>query len=122
MPHLDKYRKISAKTGDYAVVPDDLGKLFTNRGATAAINFTLPPTGGMQVGWWCEFFVVADYNVGILSNGSNDNIVTFNDAAADSLTFATVAKLIGGSARVTWDGTSWLLQQMVGETQTVTIA
>jgi len=124
MPGLnpDTYRTISAKTASYSVRPEDIGKIFTNRGAGGAVTFTLPTVSTIAAGWWCEFFVVADQNVVIASQGSSDNIVTFNDAGADSITISTAGEIIGASVRVIWDGTSWLAQLMVHETQTPTIA
>lgn len=123
MPGLfaDAYRSISAKTADYQLVTADLGKIFTNKGATAAVNFTLPAASGVAAGWWCEFFVVADQNVTITSTPA-DKMVTKGDAAADSIALSTAGELIGGGFRVVSDGDLWYVFIMTEETVTPTIA
>jgi len=118
----DLYHKISAKTSSYAITKMDLGTLFTNRGASGAVTFTLPLTTGLETGWHCRIFAVADQNVVIASYGSSDNIVTFNDAGADSITISTASEIMGAGYELVWDGTGWLAFSFVGETQTVTIA
>lgn len=123
MLHKNLYSNIEAKTASYTIVPGDIGKLFTNRGASGAVTFTLPVVANLTSGWWCEFFVVANQSFVIASNGSADDIVTFNDAGADSVTINTSAERIGFGARYVWDGTGWLAFHNLGaETQTPTIA
>lgn len=113
---------IEAKTANYSVTAADCGKTFTNRGATGAVNFTLPATAEIEAGWWARFFVVADQNVTVTS-ATADTMSVFNDATADSIAFSTVAERIGGGIEVVWDGTSWLTFVSLGaETQTPTIA
>lgn len=114
------YEQIEAKTADYQVKKDDLGKLFTNRGATAAVNFTLPKKAELLAGWNCRFFVVADYGVTVTA-GDADTLVVFNDAAADSIAFSTTSEIIGAGVEVIYDGTGWLCFVTAGETQTPTI-
>lgn len=117
------YSQIVAKTADYQIVPGDIGKLFTNRGASGAVVFTLPVVADLTAGWWCEFFVAANQSFAIASSGSADNITTFNDATADSVTINTSGERIGFGARYVWDGTGWLAFHNLGaETQTPTIA
>lgn len=101
---------IAAKTAAYTVLLSDWGKLFTNRGATASVTFTLPAVTDATAGIWYEFFAVSNYGLIIASGGSSDNIVCRNDATADSVTANTTSLMIGFSARVTWDGTGWLCQ------------
>lgn len=101
---------ISAKTAAYSVLLSDWGKMFTNRGATASVTFTLPAVTSAVAGIWYEFFAVSNYGLVIASNGSSDNIVCRNDATADTVTANTTSLMIGFSARVTWDGTGWLCQ------------
>lgn len=116
------YRNISAKTASYQLLPGDIGTLFTNRGATGAVTFTLPVTADIPTGFWAEFFVVAGQNV-IVATPTVDTGVAFNDAAADSVAFQTAAELIGGGMRCVWDGTGWLYFIHLGsETQTPTVA
>lgn len=116
------YRAFSAKTAAYQIVVDDIGKVFTNRGASGAVTLTLPVTSTIPTGWWCEVFVVADQDVTVASSGSADDIVTFNDAGADSVAFSTSSEKIGAGAMLMWDGTSWLCKLNVNETQTPVIA
>ncbi len=113
------YNKIVAKAASYSIVPADIGTLFTNRGATAAINFTLPTVADLTAGWWCEFYGISATGFAILSAGSSDNIAALNDATADSVTMTTTSRIIGANARVVWDGTSWLIFEGAGATYVV---
>lgn len=111
-------RKVVSKAADYTVLTTDSGTLFT---ATAAANFTLPTAVG-NTGMNFEFFNAADSNMTVTSTPA-DSMITFNDAAADSVAFSTASEKIGGSIRVTSDGTKWLVQTfLAAETQTPTIA
>jgi len=114
-------RTIEAKTAAYSVVfPSDNGKFFTNRGDGDALTFTLPAVTAALEGSWCEFHVVAGQNVAIA--GTAGQLVTFNDAAANSVTFSTANELIGAHATAVCDGTSWLIILSTEETQTATVA
>lgn len=116
------YRPVSAKTASYSIKPEDIGVLFTNRGASGAVVFTLPPNASIASGWFCEFFVVANQSFQVKSDTA-DTMVCFNDAAADSITFNTSNERIGAGVRCIWDGTGWLTFVHLGaETQTPTIA
>lgn len=116
-------RTVIAKTADYTVTENDNGTLFTNRGATGAVIFTLPATAekGLRYG----FYVVADQNVTVTA-GTADTMVVFNDATADSVAFSTASKKIGAYVEVYGDGTGWLVQANQWAdgtlTQTITIA
>ena len=92
------YCEISAKTAAYAMVPEDIGKLFTNRGASGAVTLTLPPTADIPDGWWCEVFVAANQSVTVAAP-TTDTMVAFNDAAADSVAFSTSGEKIGAGGR-----------------------
>jgi hypothetical protein len=114
------WRDVVAKTANYTVTTDDTDILFTNRGASGAVNFTLPANArkGLRYG----FFVVADQNVTVTA-GTADTMVVFNDAAADSIAFSTSSEKIGGMIEIIGDGTGWLtLVHLGAETQTPTIA
>jgi len=113
---------ISAKTAAYQIKEIDLGKIFTNRGAGGSVTFTLPKTTTLPAGWNCRFFGVADQNIVIASYGSSDDIVTHNEAGADTLTFSTAGDLIGVGVEMVWDGTSWLTFFNFNDGVTVTIA
>ena len=109
-------RKIVAKTAAYTITAEESGTLFTNRGATAAITFTLPSVTGLPIGANYSFYGVSATGFTVASNGSLDNIVALNDAAADTLTAATTSLIIGAAMSVVWDGTSWLSFRYAGNT------
>lgn len=114
------WRNVVAKTADYTVLTGDHGTLFTNRGATGAVNFTLPATAakGLRFG----FFVVANQNL-VVTAGTADTMVAFNDAAADSVAYQTSSEKVGGMFEVIGDGTGWLVLPRLGQdSQTVTVA
>jgi hypothetical protein len=92
--------------------------LFTNEGASNAVNFTLPATAkkGLRYG----FYVVADQNVTVTA-GTADTMVVLNDAAADSVALQTSSEKIGGFFEVMGTGTKWLVLPRLWEAQTVTI-
>ena len=113
---------ISAKTAAYQVVVGDLGTLFTTRGNGGSLTFTLPAVADVPTGWWCEFYNAAGQTMVVASSGSLDNVTTFNDLTADSITFSTSSELIGAAVKVVWDGTGWLSFLHTEETQTATIA
>lgn len=112
MPALyaDAFQTIEAKTADYRCVRTDHNKIFTNRGATAAVIIFLPITADIPVGWECRMFVVADQDfTGTAATG--DTVVSQNDATADSVGSATASRRIGNGTRFIWDGTGWLCFQ-----------
>lgn len=118
-----KYRRVIAKTADYTILKSDHGTLFTNVGAMGAVAFTLPAVadaGGFEVGFW----VVADQSVTIASAGSNDNIVFFNDAAADSLAISTMSEKIGARLHFTFvpQVDKWMVDYSGPPNTTVTVA
>lgn len=110
--------KIVAKTAAYTLVPGDFGTTFTNRGATASVTFTLPPVADLPAGWWVKFYGVVNAGMAVASNGSSDNIVSLNDATADSITMTTNSLAIGAALTLTWDGTGWLSERHSGNTYT----
>lgn len=113
--------RVIAKTADYTVTATDNNSIFTNRGASGAVNFTLPT---IALGLRYRFFVEADQNVTVTS-ATADTLVCFNDAAADSIAFSTTAEKIGGAIEVyaNDNASKWLVFVNLGaETQTPTIA
>jgi hypothetical protein len=116
---LGGWKDIQAKTANYTVTLGDNDTLFTNRGATGTVNFTLPTVAlkGLRYG----FYGVADQNI-VVTAGTADTLVVFNDAAADSIAFQTSSEKIGGFFEVIGDGTGWLVINHLGaETQTITV-
>lgn len=107
------WRHVRAVTSNYTVKESDNGVIFTNRGASGAVNFTLPVAAknGLRYG----FYVVADQTVTVTS-GTPDTLVVFNDSAADSVAFATTGARIGGFFEVIGDGTGWLVITHPGQT------
>lgn len=97
-----------AKTADYTIKPRDCGKIFTNRGATGTVIFTLPRINSANAmkGFNVEFFTVAAQILRVASDPA-DSMVTTADAAADSV--SSIAA-IGTHFRVVCDGTGWLVQ------------
>lgn len=114
---------VKAKTADYTVTEQDLGTIFTTRGAAGAVNFTLPAPAAPLAGCWVKFINEADQNM-VVTSGTADTLVVFNDLAADSIAFQSASERIGGAIEcvVNDDGTKWLAFVHLGaETQTPTI-
>jgi hypothetical protein len=99
-----------AKTGDYTLKVSDSGSLFTNTGASGAVDFTLP---AILPGLVYEFLVVADDTVTVTSN-EGSNIVAFNNPAASSLAFSTSSQKVGGHLLVFSNvaGTLWYVSDL----------
>ena len=112
------YRNVLAKTADYSVTEDDHDTMFTNTGAAGAVNFTLDADGHTKKGLRYGFYVTADQNVTITS-GTADKMITFNDAAADSVAFSTSSQKLGGFVEVYSDGAAWLVVHHGANTLTV---
>jgi hypothetical protein len=115
MPHLVEV----AKTTNYTVTAADAGTLFTTTGASGAVTFTLPTLAAGLGPFY--FHNTVGQNMSIASAGSLDDILTFNDLTADSITFSTAGNLIGASAMV-WAnqaGTKWYVRTFGSHTVTV---
>lgn len=112
-PFLGGFRMVQAKTADYTVKPYESGTLFTNRGASGTVIFTLPasPVLGLSYGFYC----VANQTLTVAS-AAGDDMVAINDAAADSVSFATSSLKIGGMFELYYDGTGWLTRVSAGQT------
>lgn len=116
----DTRADVVAKTAAYTVTAQDGGKIFTNRGDTDAITFTLPAVSAAVTGMRVWFYAVAGQNLAVA--GTAGELVTFNDAAANSVTLSTSSEIIGGCIEAVCDGTSWLIILHTEETQTATVA
>ncbi len=110
---------IEAVTSNRTLTQNDNGKLFTNRGATGSVTFTLPTPGAAYKGMFFDFFVVADYAL-VLS--ATEGIVADDNNTADAVSYATADEMVGGSFRAVCDGTSWLVIAAAYDTMTQTIA
>lgn len=119
-------RRVLGKSASYTVVAprDAPGTIFTNKGATGPVTFTLPAATRALLGWWYEFLAIVDQSIGVQTVVS-DTAVALNDLAADSLALSTGGQKIGGAIRATCvetvDGTfQWVLNGItVGHTFTV---
>ena len=112
--------KVTAKTASYTVTLNDSGTLFTTRGATANVVFTLPAVAS-ATGCMYRFFNAVDFNMTITS-AEGTTIMCKNNAGASSIAFSTTSEKIGASCKVISDGTSWLALITSDETTTLTIA
>lgn len=111
--------RTSAKAADYTIVATDTGTVFTTRGATGAIVFTLPAVTSSFTNFVCWFFNAVDQNMTIQSTANE--MMTFNDLDADAVAFTTSSEKVGASVMVVCDGTSWLIMPMTEETQTMSV-
>lgn len=113
-------RSLEASAATKVLATSDLNKIWTTRGATGAVTFTLPAAATGLSGHWVEVYNVANQN--LVMAGQDEELVVFNDLTADSISFATTNEKIGGGFRAVCDGTSWIVVPLATETQTVTIA
>jgi hypothetical protein len=114
-----KIREVTASTYTVAF-PGNHGEIITNRGG-GALTVTLPAPSTANLGCEVSFFQVAagDFVVG---TAAGEQIVTYNNATADSLLNGTDNEEIGNGLTVVSDGTSWLVIQYLGsETATNTV-
>lgn len=104
------------KAADYTVVAADNGTLFT---ASAAVNFTLPT---LAAGLHFLFYNDADSNMTVTS-AAGDDLIVFNDVAADSVAFSTAGGKIGGSVEVIANqaGTKWRVFSRSAGANTITV-
>ena len=108
-----------AKTAAYTVTAKESGTWFLTTGATAAVTFTLP---AISDGPYIFFFVaVADIGMTVAA-GTADTLLTFNDAAADSVAFSQASEIMGGFVIAGCDGTTvFALTPISAHSQTVTV-
>ncbi len=85
--------RVVNKSADYTVTSADNGTVFMTGGATAAVNFTMP---AIVSGLAYLFINSSNQNMTVTSAAGND-IVTFNDAAASSISFQTANEKLGGT-------------------------
>lgn len=111
--------RFSVKTAAYTVLAKETGTWFLTTGATAAVTFTLPPVSD---GPFIFFFVaVADIGMTVAAAAA-DTLLTFNDAAADSVAFAQSGEIMGGFVIAGCDGTTvFALTPISAEGTTVTV-
>lgn len=106
------WKNVVVKTASYTVTEADNNVLFSTRGASGAVTFTLPATAkkGLRYG----FYNAADQDM-LVASGTADTMVAINDLAADSVAFSTSSLKIGGMFEVFGDGTGWLTRVSMGQ-------
>lgn len=117
-------RRVVAKTAAYTIKPpmDACGTVFTNRGATGGVTFTLPAPNLGLAGYWYRFKGLADFAITVASETA-DTLIALDDIAADSVAIATANEIIGGEIEAFCDGVSWYASGIaVGHTYTVATA
>jgi hypothetical protein len=119
--HYFPWRRFESITANYTVVvPQDNAAQFDNTGATGPVTLTLPP---IQNGITIGLRVVANQNFAITSN-EGGNIVAFNNASANTLTFSTAGQLIGGGLTLFSNpgATKWIAQNDSAGANTITVS
>jgi hypothetical protein len=114
-------RVIIPKTADYTITTgtDPSGAIFTNRGASGTVIFTLPAPAAALAGVFYEFLGITDFTITV-KTATADTLVVTNDTAADSLSASTASHKIGAHMRVLCDGVAWVAYgDSVGDTFTV---
>lgn len=114
-------REVLALTASATLTNEDLGKLVTNRGASGSVTATLPTPSGDNKGGMVRVRVVADQTM-VVNCETNDKIVIFNDAAADSVAWQTTNEKIGGGGDFESDGTCWIFSNQSAGANTITTA
>lgn len=111
------HREVIALTASVTLTNHDIGKRFTNRGASGAVTVTLPTPDAVNAGGEIVFGVVADQNFIVTTS---DKLVLINDAAADSIAAQTSSEKIGAVFAVWSDGTSWFAENRSVGANTIT--
>lgn len=107
---------LQAKTANYNVKTADNGTFFTTLGAAGEVDFTLPaPQAGLRY----TFFNAVGQTMKVLSAAAGQ-LITFNNAAASSVTFSTAGSLIGACVEVVAiSNAKWAVNNRGANTMTV---
>lgn len=113
MPSTELRQRVVAKTAAYTVNAsvDRSGTVFTNRGATGSVTFTLQAANSGLKGYWYEFRVHADQSL-IVAAAAVNTLATVGDATADNVGFQTTGARVGRSIIAKCDGTSWFAEPL----------
>jgi len=103
-PVQNTRRRRSSHTANYTVTLEESGTHFDTQAAGALVLFTLPAVADSD-GAWFTFFSAEDFELRI--GGPLDTLIVDNDAAADTIAFATATELIGAGFHVIGDGAFW---------------
>lgn len=106
-----------AITASVTLTNFDIGKFFTNRGASGSVTVTLPSPDATNKGGVITFGVVADQTLVISCTGK---LVLINDAAGNSVAVQTSSEKIGAVLAVRSDGTSWFVENRSVGAHTIT--
>lgn len=112
-----QFQRFQTKTTSYQIVAADNLSHFDNLGAVGAVTFTLPPIAN---GYQFFFTAMAAQNL-IVASTEGANMVTFNNASANSVAFQTGGNIIGGSLNVYSNpaATKWIVEPSGSNTLTV---
>ena len=97
---------VLAKTADYVVTADDARSctMFTNRGASGTVAFTLPAPSSDLAGVRLLFVSLVAQIISV-ETATADTLITMGDAAGDKL---AAPGSIGAEIECWCDGTSWI--------------
>lgn len=115
---IGKRMRYSAQTANYTVTEAESGSIFTNRGATAEVVFTLP---AIAEGLFFYFTAVAGQAI-VVVTPTADTLIAFNDTAADQIAINTANEIIGMALFVHSDGTNWIANEMIHDAFTTAAA
>ena len=101
--------RTQVKTAAYTVLETDSGTTFTTYGATASVTFTLP--SNPKAGLVYRFVIGADYEMVI--TGDADQLCTFNDLTATSVTITNTSEHLGACVEVFADGNTFYALNLV---------
>lgn len=108
---------INVQTANYQVLVTDNNATFSTKGASGAVTFTLPT---LQRGLRYKFYNEVNQNMAVTGALVNQ-LVTFNNATASTVTFSSAGNLIGAAVEViaNVDATKWLVFPSGANTMTV---
>ena len=114
----DNAYRVEDKAASYQCVPGDIGKVLVT---TAAATITLPNVADIWAGWNIQVYNAADDILVVAAEAGK--LVTFNDIAANSVSFAGTGLMIGTALKFIYDATltKWLVFVKAGETGALTI-
>lgn len=111
--------RVSLKTADYTVLAADNGTLFVSTN-TGDQEFTLP---AIAAGLSFEFLQTVNQEM-LITSPEGDNIILFNNATADAISYTTAGEQIGARCRVLAIYTAastlrWIVEHLSTSTLTV---
>lgn len=102
---------IAAKTANYTILPEDTGKIFTNRGSSADLTFTLPaPKAGLWFGFQKS---VVDKDI-VINTDVAATKVHGGAGATQGVTVTNNTDTQYGTCALYCDGYAWFVCQQNG--------